>query len=136
LTGGTVLSEFYLKHRESHDIDLFSENQEIHLPSINKFIGIVGSKMFVKKIIHRQFLGLHTYTLFFPDGELKVDFNYYPFNRIEKRWKIFFLIKPKNWGKIYSNSLLFYCNGHPFSQVQTLHFLLIFWRMVLKIVKS
>jgi len=87
-TGGTVLSEFYLQHRQSHDIDLFSENQEIHLPSINKFIGIVGSKMKTKKIVHRQFLGLHTYTLFLPGRELKVDFNYYPFKRIDKsaRW--------------------------------------------------
>ncbi len=89
LTGGTALSEFYLKHRESHDVDLFSENQEIHLPSINKFVGLVGNKMNVKKIVHRQFLGLHTYTLFFPDRELKVDFNYYPFSRINKskKWK-------------------------------------------------
>jgi predicted nucleotidyltransferase component of viral defense system len=88
-TGGTVLSEFYIHHRESHDIDLFSEKQEIHLPSINKFIGIVGSKMRIKKIIHKQFLGLHTYTLFLPKRELKVDFNYYPFERIKtgSRWK-------------------------------------------------
>ena len=81
-TGGTVLSEFYLHHRDSHDIDLFSENQEIHLPSINKFVGIVGQKMNVKKIIHKRFLGLHTYTLFLPNRELKIDFNYYPFKRI------------------------------------------------------
>ncbi len=88
-TGGTVLSEFYLKHRESYDIDLFSEDQEIHLPSINKFIGIVGAKMGIKKIIHKQFLGLHTYILFMPKRELKVDFNYYPFKRINKsaNWK-------------------------------------------------
>jgi predicted nucleotidyltransferase component of viral defense system len=88
-TGGTVLSEFYLHHRESHDIDLFSEDQEIHLPSINKFIGITAAKMGSKKIIHRQFLGLHTYTLFLPNRELNVDFNYYPFKRIDTsgRWK-------------------------------------------------
>lgn len=65
-TGGTVLSEFYLHHRESHYIDLFSENQEIHLPSINKFVGITAAKMGSKKIIYKQFLGLHTYTLFLP----------------------------------------------------------------------
>jgi len=88
-TGGTVLSEFYLHHRESHDIDLFSEDEEIHLPSINKFVGIVGAEMGVKKVIHTQFLGLHTYTLFLPNRELKVDFNYYPFKRINKsgKWK-------------------------------------------------
>ena len=28
-TGGTALSEFYLRHRESYDVDLFSE-KEIH----------------------------------------------------------------------------------------------------------
>ena len=64
-TGGTVLSEFYLHHRESHDIDLFSESQEIHLPSINKFIGIVAKKMGSKKTIYSNYLGLHTYTLFY-----------------------------------------------------------------------
>jgi hypothetical protein len=41
-TGGTVLSEFYLHHRESDDIDLFSEKQEIHLPSINKFVSLAA----------------------------------------------------------------------------------------------
>lgn len=88
-TGGTVLSEFYLKHRESHDIDLFCEDQEVHLPSINKFIGIVGTKMGTEKIIYSKFLGLHTYTLFLPNRELKVDFNYYPFRRINpsKTWR-------------------------------------------------
>lgn len=88
-TGGTVLSEFYLHHRESHDIDLFSENQEIHLPSINKFVGITAAKMGSKKIIHKQFLGLHTYTLFLLNREINVDFNYYPFKRINVRnkWK-------------------------------------------------
>lgn len=88
-TGGTVLSEFYLHHRESHDIDLFSEDQEIYLPSINKFVSITAAKMGSKKIIHKQFLGLHTYTLFLPNKELKIDFNYYPFKRINKsqNWK-------------------------------------------------
>ncbi|EKE05030.1 MAG: hypothetical protein ACD_19C00426G0052 [uncultured bacterium] len=88
-TGGTVLSEFYLHHRESHDIDLFSEVQEVHLPSVNKFIGITGAKMGTKKIIYSRFLGLHTYTFFLPNRELKIDFNYYPFKRINvsKKWK-------------------------------------------------
>jgi predicted nucleotidyltransferase component of viral defense system len=45
--------------------------------------------MKTKKVIHRQYLGLHTYTLFLPARELKVDFNYYPFKRINtsKKWK-------------------------------------------------
>lgn len=88
-TGGTVLSEFYLKHRESYDIDLFSE-KEVHLPSIQKFVGIAGRKLKAVQITHRRYLGLHTFIFRFPNGEeLKVDFNYYPFPRINKsgKWK-------------------------------------------------
>lgn len=87
-TGGTVLSEFYLQHRDSYDIDLFSE-KEVHLPSINKFVSIAGKKLGAKEIFHRRFLGLHTYILKLPDIELKVDFNYYPYPRINlgKKWK-------------------------------------------------
>src|SRR5258708_12028683 len=86
-TGGTVISEFYLHHRESEDIDLFSENQEIHLPSINKFISIAGKKLKDKEITHRQYLGLHTYIFKLPGVDLKVDFNYYPFQRLNKNKK-------------------------------------------------
>lgn len=89
-TGGTVLSEFYLHHRESEDIDLFSEKREIHLPSVNKFVGIAGTLLGSTSIRHSRFLGLHSYTYGLgAAGKLKVDFNYYPFPRIEtgKRWR-------------------------------------------------
>lgn len=89
-TGGTALSEFYLRHRESEDIDLFAEKREIHLPSINKFVGIAGTLLGSKSIRHSRFLGLHSYLYNFgTEGKLKVDFNYYPFSRIEtgKRWR-------------------------------------------------
>lgn len=88
-TGGTVLSEFYLKHRESYDIDLFTENEEVHLPSIEKFVSAAGGYLRVKSIHHRRFLGLHTFVFKLPKSEIKVDFNYYPFPRINKgrRWQ-------------------------------------------------
>ena len=88
-TGGTVLSEIYLKHRDSQDIDLFTEKEEIHLPSIKKFIGIAGSILGSKGILHKKFYGLHSFFLKFPEEELKVDFSYYPFPRINKggKWK-------------------------------------------------
>ena len=88
-TGGTVLSEFYLKHRESEDIDLFSETQEIHVPSINKFVAKVGRELKAKEISFKKFLGLYSYFFKLPHAELKVDFNYYPFERIDKsnKWK-------------------------------------------------
>jgi len=88
-TGGTVLSEFYLHHRESEDIDLFCQDQEIHLPSINKFVSIAAKKLGAKSILPKRFLGLYSYTFTLPQAQLKVDFNYYPFERIDKsnKWK-------------------------------------------------
>ncbi len=83
-TGGTVLSEFYLHHRESEDIDLFSETQEIHVPSINTFAAIAANKLKAKKVAFKRFLGLYSYFFTLPDAELKVDFNYYPFARINR----------------------------------------------------
>lgn len=83
-TGGTPLSAFYLQHRLSEDIDLFSE-QEVYLPSIRTFIGKAQKKLKLKKIDYQNFLGLHTFQLYFSDTNiLKVDFNYYPFLRINK----------------------------------------------------
>lgn len=35
LTGGTALSRFYLKHRESVDLDLFTQNQKLDLSEVN-----------------------------------------------------------------------------------------------------
>jgi len=84
LTGGTPLSAFYLYHRISEDIDLFCE-EEINLLPIRAFLGKVHRKLKLKKIDYRNFLGLHSFELYFSEKEkLKVDFNYYPFPRIEK----------------------------------------------------
>lgn len=88
-TGGTVLSEFYLHHRESYDIDLFTEKEEVNLPSVSKFISIAGKKLDAAQTSHARFLGLQSFHLSFAKGEsLKVDFNYYPFPRINigRKW--------------------------------------------------
>jgi len=88
-TGGTVLSEFYLHHRDSEDIDLFTQKDEVNLPSVKDFIGISGAKLGAKGISYTRFLGLHTFVLNFnEDNQLKIDFNYYPFLRINtgKKW--------------------------------------------------
>ena len=96
-TGGTVLSEIYLHHRDSEDIDLFTDKGEIHLPSIKDFIGMSGAKLGAKGISYTRFLGLHTFVFGFPDdSQLKVDFNYYPFPRINTS---------KKWGKIAIDSV-------------------------------
>lgn len=85
LTGGTALSEFYLKHRLSEDIDLFSLEQEVDQRLVDAFLTKISVKLGVSKIKKSQFLGLVSYLLIFKNRKkLKVDFNYYPFPRIEK----------------------------------------------------
>ena len=85
LTGGTALSEFYLKHRLSEDIDLFCEKEEVEVSVVEAFLKKIAPELGIKKIKRSQFLGLTSHFLVYKDGEeLKVDFNYYPFPRIGK----------------------------------------------------
>lgn len=87
-TGGTALAEFYLKHRLSEDIDLFTEKEEVNQTLIDSFLKKVSLKLSIVEIRKSQFLGLFSYLLIFKDGKkLKVDFNYYPFPRIDKGTK-------------------------------------------------
>jgi len=89
LTGGTALSEFYLKHRLSEDLDFFSENREVDQKLVDAFLKKISPKLRIGKIKRSVFLGLVSYYLIYKDGKkLKVDFNYYPFPRIEKGQKI------------------------------------------------
>jgi predicted nucleotidyltransferase component of viral defense system len=81
-TGGTALSAFYLHHRFSEDIDLFSE-EEFDLLPIRAFIGKAQRALKLKKVDYRQYFELHTFELYFSEKNiLKVDFSYYPFPRI------------------------------------------------------
>lgn len=96
-TGDTALSEFYLKHRISKDIDLFSE-KEVNLPSISKFVKKAAKNLSAVEIKPEQYLGLYTFFFKIPGQEdFKVDFNYYPFLRIEKG---------KTWRRLSIDSLL------------------------------
>lgn len=83
-TGGTPLASFYLFHRLSEDIDLFSEN-EVNILPIRAFLRKIQGQLKIKQIDYRQFFGLHTFELYFSKSNiLKVDFNYYPFPCVEK----------------------------------------------------
>lgn len=85
LAGGTALSEFYLKHRLSEDLDFFTEKQEVNPIFVLRFFQNNLKKFNIDKIDTKQVMGLFTLFLKFNDGEvLKVDFNYYPFPRIER----------------------------------------------------
>lgn len=80
LTGGTALTEFYLHHRLSEDLDFFTEAEEVNPLSIESFISTLSKKLKVKQVGRSQFYGLFSYHLTFSDKQvLKLDFNYYPF---------------------------------------------------------
>jgi predicted nucleotidyltransferase component of viral defense system len=52
LTGGTALAEFYLKHRKSQDIDLFTVNQNVNFDGVNaEVLKIINN--FSAKIEHQ-----------------------------------------------------------------------------------
>lgn len=88
LTGGTALSEFHLKHRLSEDLDFFVEEKEVNQKLVEAYLKKVSAKLLIKKIKRSVFMGLFSYSLVFNDSDkLKVDFNYYPFPRIEKGTK-------------------------------------------------
>ncbi len=87
-TGGTVLAEFYLKHRFSEDLDFFSEKQEVNAVPITRFFQNNAKRLKISRFDTRRVLGLYTFFLTFADGSvLKVDFNYYPFLRAGRGFK-------------------------------------------------
>lgn len=96
-TGGTVLSEFYLHHRDSEDIDLFIENEEVNLSPIITFMNKFADQSKAVGLAHTTFLGLESFQIKYKNFLFKVDFNYYPFPRIERGRK---------WSNIEIDSLL------------------------------
>lgn len=85
LAGGTALSEFYLHHRLSEDLDFFSEAEEVDPLTVSQFFQQRKGLLNIDHIETKRFLGLHSFFIRFADRSvLKVDFNYYPFPRIEK----------------------------------------------------
>ena len=85
LTGGTALSAFYYFHRESQDLDLFCERREVDPVAVDAFLKKIKRKFGIKEIKKSQFLGLVSRLLVLKNREiLKVDFNYYPFLRIDR----------------------------------------------------
>lgn len=82
-TGGTALSEYYLRHRFSEDLDLFSQrkiDQEVISSIVNSWSTHLNFKYtarFVEVVYRFEFI--------FPKGrDLKVDFGYFPYQLMEK----------------------------------------------------
>lgn len=83
LTGGTALSAFYLNHRFSDDLDFFSE-QKFDNQIIFTLMEEWGKKD--KFNFQSNFVEVtYVFNLIFPDKRnLKIDFAYYPYKRIEE----------------------------------------------------
>lgn len=82
-TGGTALSAFYLHHRYSEDLDLFTK-EEIDTEAI---LGLVEkwSKQYSFTFTSEFREVVYVFLLTFPDREiLKVDFAHYPYKKLEK----------------------------------------------------
>lgn len=82
-TGGTALSSFYLHHRESEDLDFFSEN-DFDNTAIEKLMASLSLELKLPyRFTERQVVRICE---FFKNNKLliKVDFSYYPYKRVEK----------------------------------------------------
>ncbi|NTU46439.1 nucleotidyl transferase AbiEii/AbiGii toxin family protein [Candidatus Roizmanbacteria bacterium] len=82
-TGGTALTEFYLHHRYSEDLDFFSKT-----PLENQYLSVKmheWSEQYQFTFQSRFIEVVYIFNLTFADGEqLKVDFGYYPYKQLEK----------------------------------------------------
>ncbi|MDP1722151.1 MAG: nucleotidyl transferase AbiEii/AbiGii toxin family protein [Candidatus Gottesmanbacteria bacterium] len=82
LTGGTALSACYLNHRESEDIDLFTDapfEESTVIAAVGRIVTHLHAKSTLAKIHERL-----RYDLSFPKGGLlKIDFVFYDFKHLE-----------------------------------------------------
>lgn len=83
-TGGTALSECYLRHRFSEDLDFFTE-KPYETIIIGNFVTSLSNKLhftFTSELIEGS---LYRFQISFPAAEsLKVDFSHYEGNRVLK----------------------------------------------------
>lgn len=90
LSDGTALSSWYLHHRDSFDLDFFSEQEEVNSAYIIKWLISQKDKLGIVDIIHEEQFGFNFFNLTYSNGDkLKVDFSYFPSERINKgiAWK-------------------------------------------------
>jgi predicted nucleotidyltransferase component of viral defense system len=81
-TGGTALAEVYLRHRESEDLDFFSE-KKFDARIVSEKVKTWSEKLHFR-FTARYVEPVNIFTLTFSDGSgLKVDFNYYPYHQIK-----------------------------------------------------
>lgn len=83
LSGGTALAGFYLHHRYSEDLDFFAE-EEFDTQLIMVFLRSVKPSLGFLDVDFKQSYNRNLFFLRFDDEELKTEFTYYPFPKIEE----------------------------------------------------
>lgn len=84
-TGGTALSLYYLQHRESVDLDFFSE-QPFRLEDVVMKIDSWKKSLKLSAVDYVTMVNTHVFNLIFPHKrKVKVDFNFYPYKRLERQ---------------------------------------------------
>ena len=84
LSGGTALSSWYLHHRESHDLDFFS-NQPFDGEKITHWIKQNEKKLEFQSLVINDDFGFYTFLFRYMDNSrFKVDFNHYTSKRLTK----------------------------------------------------
>ncbi len=96
LTGGTALAEFYLGHRLSEDLDFFSET-EFEPTAISVVLKKIQVRAGVQAVRAEQSFNRNLFFLKLPEDEIKTEFTYFPFPRIEQK---------KQTGKLFVDSLM------------------------------
>jgi len=106
LAGGTALSAFFLGHRLSQDLDLFTDTEEA-MPPIEFLIRLIKKLPTIDDVQYERLFDRRIFAATFKDGDvLKVEFTTYPFKSIEKRARI---------GKLAVDSLLNIVTGKLFA---------------------
>lgn len=81
--GGTALSEFYLKHRYSDDLDFFTDNEE-NIDNLKPKLTLIFKNIGVKSIEYREVVSSKIFFLKKdPRESVKTDFNFFPFKRFD-----------------------------------------------------
>ncbi len=96
LSGGTALSEYYLGHRFSEDLDFFSEH-EFDPQAISAFFKKITGKAGITSITYEQSFNRNLFFLDVGVDRIKTEFTYFPFPCIEHGQRI---------GKLSVDSLL------------------------------
>lgn len=85
-TGGTALSEFYLQHRYSYDLDFFTEEKSTL--NIDAILSFLHSLPTLKDVRYEKIYDRRIFFLNFADENLKIEFSLYPFESVAEKMSV------------------------------------------------